>query len=937
MDSDSDVNTFSSGIRTHRRWRSFLALAFVLRISPVAAQHKPPSDLDRAIEEFKVRTAELGLRGNGTGEKVRAYGTSKEWHGRLYENFRNDFLDAIPHEIKQRGGNNSLLRRNQYGFNLSGPFFVPGLTRPSKASFISVSYEGVIEHVSRTRLSTIPSLPERSGDYSSVVDPAGNPLPIYDPDTTRINPTYDPALAVSLDNLQYLRDAFPNNTIPVAHLNPVAQRAVLLYPDPNAAVGPFLANNYFVNSPERNTAGGMILKLDHSMDERQRISTELAYSNGLLDAAKLFPNLANPGPSDNKFSSRRGSIQHVFTVSAQTVNTATFEASSSGSHLGVSDQVFPVYQFDPYLPMGRSYPSAANAHNTYRWSEGISKRWGKHSWRLSADYVRYQVNTFWPKYPNGYFRFSPDLTSLPGIVNTGHAFASFLLGLPAYAEQSFNISPSYFRRSQASFALRDHYEPRRGLAISVGLTIDRHTPRVEKYDRQSTVDITATNPANGLEGALVAAGLNGESRGFRETVLRLDPSVSVAWNITGDSSTVLRAGYSRSYSAIPIYDGQWGTQGFNGYQTFISPNVQLRPATPLAEHLPSPAHQLPDLRPDAANDTIADLMDISDREPLYQSASLTIEREFPGSVAVTMGAAYSGGRNLSVSNSAANPNAISPDALRFRDRLNDENFNASLRPFPQYKGFDVYSSYPIGRYQRDAGFLRVEKRASKGLSLSLYCEVSKQLDDYSGPYGTQDFFNRRNDWSLTSYSQPQRVQLSYNYELPVGPNKSFLSYFDWRRHIIEGWSISGTASLASGTPIALRPEFNNTGGVITALNVDVVPGVDPQVSNPGPGLWFNPAAFDQPADFTMGNASRTSPTLRNPGSQDFDISVSKRFAVGAGRAVEFNATGFNFLNHANWNNPDPVIGPASAPNVNAGKIIGSHGGRVVQMGLRFSF
>ena len=33
----------------------------------------------------------------------------------------------------------------------------------------------------------------------------------------------------------------------------------------------------------------------------------------------------------------------------------------------------------------------------------------------------------------------------------------------------------------------------------------------------------------------------------------------------------------------------------------------------------------------------------------------------------------------------------------------------------------------------------------------------------------------------------------------------------------------------AGTPVALRPEFNNTGGVISALNVNVVPGVNPQV------------------------------------------------------------------------------------------------------------
>jgi hypothetical protein len=290
-----------------------------------------------------------------------------------------------------------------------------------------------------------------------------------------------------------------------------------------------------------------------------------------------------------------------------------------------------------------------------------------------------------------------------------------------------------------------------------------------------------------------------------------------------------------------------------------------------------------------------------------------------------------------VSNAAADPNAIPLDALRYRDRLNNEAFNRSLRPYPQFKGFDVYSSYPLGRYRRDAAWVRLEKRSSRGIALSANYEFSKQLDDYSGPYGKQDFFNRGNEWSLTAGNIPHRFSLNYVYELPVGAGKPFLAWPDWRRYLVDGWSISGMSSILSGEPVALRPQFNNTGGVVPALDVNVVPGLDPSVPEPGPNLWFNPAAFDQPPDFATGNASRTHPSLRNPGNQNHDISLTKRFAMGIDRTVELSAVGFNFLNHANWNDPDPVIGPASAPNVNAGKIIGSRGGRVVQMGLRFSF
>src|SRR5262249_3819103 len=206
------------------------------------------------------------------------------------------------------------------------------------------------------------------------------------------------------------------------------------------------------------------------------------------------------------------------------------------------------------------------------------------------------------------------------------------------------------------------------------LRVARHTPRVEKYDRQATIDLDHVNPANGRLGVLAAAGRDGESRGFRPAVARAEPSVGIAWNVTEDSKTVLRASYWRRYSAIPIYEGQWGTQGFNSRETFISPNVQLQPAVALAAALPPPAYPLPDLRPVAANNTGADLMDATSREPVYQSASVSLERELPGSMVISVGAAYSGGRNLLVGDTAANPNAIAPAALLFRDQLNDEAF-----------------------------------------------------------------------------------------------------------------------------------------------------------------------------------------------------------------------------------------------------------------------
>ena len=74
---------------------------------------------------------------------------------------------------------------------------------------------------------------------------------------------------------------------------------------------------------------------------------------------------------------------------------------------------------------------------------------------------------------------------------------------------------------------------------------------------------------------------------------------------------VVRASYSRAHSQIPIYNGQWATQGFNAIQTFISPNTQLSPAIDLTAGIPPLGVTLPDLSPSAADNTTADYMNLS--------------------------------------------------------------------------------------------------------------------------------------------------------------------------------------------------------------------------------------------------------------------------------------------------------------------------------------
>ncbi|MFM2124456.1 MAG: hypothetical protein RL328_907, partial [Acidobacteriota bacterium] len=90
----------------------------------------------------------------------------------------------------QRGGDKRKLRRNQYGFSVTGPVVLPKVYSGKGKTFFTVTYEGVKESIGQFSLNTIPNVYERTGDWSKSVDSNGAPLPIYDPLTTAANPLY---------------------------------------------------------------------------------------------------------------------------------------------------------------------------------------------------------------------------------------------------------------------------------------------------------------------------------------------------------------------------------------------------------------------------------------------------------------------------------------------------------------------------------------------------------------------------------------------------------------------------------------------------------------------------------------------------------------------------------------------------------------------------
>lgn len=916
--------------------------------TPTPTPTTQTNELQKALTEFRIQ---MGGMGSSQG-KVRTAGKQNSLSGRIFENLRNDFFDAVPHEVRQRGGTKSLLRRNQYGFSVSGPVLMPKLYDGRGRTFFSVNFEATRERIARSALFTVATDKQRLGDFSDLVDSAGQPLPIYDPMTTRANPNYNPSQPISANNLQYLRDQFPNNIIPVNRLNAIARSVVQQYPNSNINVGPFLQNNYWVNSPFENLADGAIAKLDHRLTEKHQLGFNFNFSSGLRKSPEYFPGPANSGSPSYDYENGSFSFQDVYTASPRVVWSFRSSASYSATTSLEQDQTqdyprqiglnglfsgyFPRFSFgNGYLSIGPSTAVFRDRSYNYNGSISVSISHRDHTLQFTALGRRSFVNSFSPSYPSGLFSFNNALTGLPGVRNTGSAFASFLLGLVSRAEEGIVLHPSYYSKNFFDFNASDQWRVRPGMTVSGSLSFELATPRIEKYDRQSTVSLDHINPANNKPGALIFAGRDGIGRALQPVTLRWEPSLGLSINPWNDRRTVIRVNYSLSYQDYPLYGRHFGTQGFNATPVFVSPNDQLQPAFSLSNGMPLNFPQPPFLDPSAVNGIEPDFIDRSGLLPANQQWSFGIQRDLPMSLAVDVRYTGWAGTHQFVDN-FARLNLVPVENLKYRDQLYDEAFRNSLRPYPQYRSFDMGGLFPGGDVEGHSMTATLDQRMSGGLFGRITYRLAKVMDNYSSGM-PQDPDNRQLEWALSTSDVTHSMSVSYTYELPFGKGKKFFSDGGMVAHTLGGWSLSGLSSLQGGTPLNLRPMFNRTGGVVGSLRVNIVPGVNPKPEKQTPEQWFNPAAFAQPDDFTLGNAPRTHPQLREPGYQLHHLSLTKRIELTSDTSLEFVTEAFNFPNHANLNDPDTRIGPESSPNLNAGKIIGSTGGRVMQLGMRILF
>ncbi|MBY0373297.1 MAG: carboxypeptidase-like regulatory domain-containing protein, partial [Bryobacteraceae bacterium] len=177
-----------------------------------------------SVREFKVLTGAFSAEfGRGAGVvSVSTRSGNNDYHGTAFWFHRNIVFDARGY-FTNPNIPKPPFRRHQFGTAWSGPVRIPGLYNGTNRTFFFADYAGQREFRGQEFVNTVPTAGMRNGDFSQLVNRAGQAVPIFNPFSTRANPA----------GAGVIRDPFPGGVIPGSLIDPVGRNVAALYPTAN--------------------------------------------------------------------------------------------------------------------------------------------------------------------------------------------------------------------------------------------------------------------------------------------------------------------------------------------------------------------------------------------------------------------------------------------------------------------------------------------------------------------------------------------------------------------------------------------------------------------------------------------------------------------------------------------------------------------------------
>ncbi len=867
-----------------------------------------PSPSPDAVQEFSVQTSVPSARygwASGVVEVSTRSGTN-EVHGSLYEFLRNDKLDARNFFQADK----TKRKRNQYGVAAGGPLYIPRLYDGRNKTFWFVNFEQQKE-------------------------PLGAPVNIFVPTEQQLGGDFSGAGRVIRDPLN--NEPFPNNIIPQSRLDPLAinysRRFVPSTSDPTGV--------YRYQRPADNNPTTFLFRADQLIANQHQLSARsfITRRKGPSATGNLPEFQNSEAVNDTDFVG----ATYVWTVAPNKINTARFGFNGTYSNAELypklNDQELQQLGWSPNFQRYNENVPAMNVsgffsgstefstlrdYSTYSWSDDFSWIIGRHTLMMGFDGMRTIQEGYSVSRTHGLYTFSGAFSGL--------GLSDFMLGRPNTLRQG---NPAIDRSLGLHLALyfQDDFKITRRLTLNLGLRYEIPLPPSSALGQtsfyrpgeQSTVYPNA--PAGLLyPGDQDASGERLGNAGYSLSKSYWAPRFGLAYSLTENQKTVLRAGYGVNYA--PAWTNILGQLQI--YQPFIRIIDLVAPPS-----TSDPWAGYPGGRPhpyDRSQGAIFDkeiaafAMGPGYREPMMQQWNIGIQREYARNLIGTV--SYVGTRGTRI----PYLHDINP-AVYVPGQSTVANTNSRRPLYPDIARFSLAESVVNSSYHGLQASL--DRRFSNGITILASYTFSKALTDLNAVLtndgGVPDPNNRAAEWAPADHDRTHAFVASWVWQLPYASSTR-----GFRRVLLHGWELNGIWSAYSGAPLsfftsqdrALRGQPNRADRLKDPrLSMDRSRGE--QIAR-----YFDTSAFAPNRAGEFGSAPRAEGQLRAPGTIDVTLGIFKRFrGFAESHNFQFRTEIFNALNRPNFGAPGTNIdAPASFGRINS-----ASDGRIIQFGLKYLF
>jgi hypothetical protein len=937
-----------------------------------------------SIQEFRVETnnisPEYGRYYGGVINFSTKSGTN-DFHGSVYEYFRNTVLDANSYFNNLDKITRPPVEQNQYGLAAGGPI------KKDKAFFFT-NWEGYANRSGLPYRTIVPSLAETTGDFTA-------DAPVYYSGTTN----------------QVSCNGVLNKVCP----DPTALYMASVYKywaAPNIPGAPQGAINFATNASSGTNSNQFTLRTDYSLSPHQQwFARYTLWKTNTLGTNYYHNNVPQPevlSTSDQVVLGdtitltpttvadvRASYLRFLFTSQPPDighVNLSDFGPAYGALQGQATFDVLPV----PFLAgYGNPFPiliiNVIQYYNydTYNLSANVTKTLGRNAIRFggAARRVEAYLSGLTGLGPTGFFVF------IPGVPTTNE-FANFMMGvdIPIASNigtgrntDSVNFNQGYY--------VYDTFHANSRLTLTGGVRWELPGALSEKHDL-NTVFLPALpsplgsiqNPATSASQALTGNLTLVHSSAYpsrNDDVIHYHlfaPNLGFSFGIL---RTVLRGGFGMSYVSL---DAQIPSPQNSPITSLTIPALGplSNPFPQIGGKLPQPVGRDPNFsaglqglavssRVPGAKYPYVEQWNLNIQHQLsptsvfqigYQGSKGThIElntniNQLPDSIAAQAAAQYTSLVNSGLSSTQAdaqtsvNQQVANPLAGRLAvgSAYNGATIAQGqlLRPYPQFGNItNLAANFGSSSYHSlQATFQRRFQSAGNFFAAYTWAKLIGTVDSRTGflegntTGNIQDYNNLYHERSIESFDVPQRLVLNYSLALPVGKGQLWMQDAGaGLNRIVGGWRFSSITSFQTGYPLALTAVANDLANDYGSgtIRPDRVPGCNAKKSGSATARlsnWFNTACFVQPpTPFSYGNEARVDAHLRGQGIDNWDLAVSKETNVTERIRTIFEAEFLNAFNRVQFGPPGLQVGGS-----NFGEVTSTlNNPRQIQFALRVLF